>query len=64
MFYYPHRQQAMRIQQTLQTLYHGIGGSYYYGDAAWEYVYKRTGINLKELLEQIANEHVPQESKK
>lgn len=64
MFYYPHRQQAMRIQQTLQTLYHGIGGSYYYGDAAWKYVYKRTGINLKELLEQIANEHVPQESKK
>jgi hypothetical protein len=60
MFYYPNRQQAMRIQQTLKTLYQGIGGHYYYGDGAWEYVFERTGVDLKAILEQIANERVPQ----
>jgi ApaLI-like restriction endonuclease len=59
MFYYPNRQQAMRIQQTLETLYQGIGGHYYYGDAAWAYVHKRTGVDLKSILETIANERVP-----
>lgn len=56
MFYYPNRTQAIRIQQTLETLYQGVGGQYYYGDAAWEYVGKRTGIDLKAILEQIATE--------
>ncbi len=63
MFYYPNRQQAMRIQQTLETLYQGIGGHYHYGDDAWAYVFDRTGIDLKSILEQIANERVPQEAK-
>jgi hypothetical protein len=58
MFYYPNRQQAMRIQQTLETLYQGIGGHYYYGDGAWAYVYEKTGVDLKAILEQIANERV------
>lgn len=61
MFYYPNRQQAMRIQQTLETLYQGIGGHYYYGDGAWAYVEGRTGVNLKAILERIANERVPHE---
>jgi hypothetical protein len=61
MFYYPNRQQAMRIQQTLETLYQGIGGHYHYGDSAWAYVFERTGVNLKAILEQIANERVPHE---
>lgn len=56
MFYYPNRAQAIRIQETLETLYHGIGGKYYHGEAAWEYVRKRTGIDLKAILEQIADE--------
>ena len=56
MFYYPNRQQAMRIQQTLETLYQGIGGHYYYGDKAWNYVQQRTGVNLKVILETIAND--------
>jgi hypothetical protein len=56
MFYYPNRTQAIRIQETLETLYQGVGGQYYYGDAAWEYVRKRTGIDLKVILEQIAAE--------
>lgn len=59
MFYYPNRQQAMRIQQALETLYNGIGGHYHYGDGAWTYVHQRTGIDLKSILEQIAAERVP-----
>ena len=58
MFYYPNRGQAIKIQSTLETLYKGIGGQYYYGDSAWEYVKERTGINLKDILEKIAKEKV------
>jgi hypothetical protein len=57
MFYYPNREQAMKIQSTLETLYKGIGGQYYYGDSAWEYVKERTGIDLKNILEKIAKEN-------
>ncbi len=57
MFYYPNRAQAMRIQETLETLYTGIGGQYYYGDSAWDYVSKRTGIDLKAILEKLAEEN-------
>ncbi len=58
MFYYPNRQQAIRIQQTLETLYQGIGGEYHYGDDAWDYVLTRTGIDLMSILERIADENV------
>lgn len=57
MFYYPQRQQTMKIQNALETLYKGAGGEYHWGDNAWEYVEKRTGINLKGILEQIAEEN-------
>jgi hypothetical protein len=57
MFYYPNRTQAQRIQETLETLYKGIGGEYYWGDNAWGYVSERTGFNLKSLLEKIAEEN-------
>jgi hypothetical protein len=53
MFYYPQREQAIRIQQTLKTIYDGVGGEYYAGDDAWDYVYRRTGIDLKSILIQI-----------
>lgn len=56
MFYYPNRTQAQRIQQTLETLYKGIGGEYYYGDAAFEYVKRCTGVDLLETLNRIADE--------
>ncbi|MFI3119170.1 MAG: ApaLI family restriction endonuclease [Methylococcaceae bacterium] len=62
MFYYPNRKQATRIQQALETLYQGVGGHYHYGCGAWEYVHARTGIDLKAILEQIANERIPQEA--
>lgn len=58
MFYYPNRTQAIRIQETLATLYEGIGGKYYHGDNAWSFVEGKTGIGLKEILEQIANDRV------
>lgn len=54
MFYYPQRSQAIKIQETLETLYHGIGGKYYYGDSAWNYVKEYTGIDLMEILLKIA----------
>jgi len=57
MFYYPNRTQAMKIQNTLETLYKGIGGEYYYGESAWAYVTNRTGIDLKQILEEIAKEN-------
>lgn len=56
MFYYPNRAQAINIQKTLETLYHGIGGEYYYGDNAWKYVKTQTGIDLEQILEELAIE--------
>ncbi len=55
MFYYPQREQAIRIQDALKTLYRGIKGEYYAGDDAWEFVRGYTGIDLKSILEQIAD---------
>lgn len=57
MFYYPNRIQARRVQETLITLYKGIGGEYYYNDEAWNYVKDRTTVDLKALLEEIAKEN-------
>lgn len=59
MFYYPNRAQAIRIQETLETLYEGVGGEYYHGDAAWNYVRDKTAIDLKLIFEEIANERIP-----
>jgi ApaLI-like restriction endonuclease len=56
MFYYPQREQAIRIQETLKTLYLGVGGEYYGGDAAWDFLYQYTGVDLKTILTDIANE--------
>ena len=54
MFYYPNRAQAIRIQQTLETLYQGVNGKYYFGDSAWEYIKAETNADLKGILERIA----------
>lgn len=56
MFYYPNRSQAIKIQETLETLYKGVNGEYYYSDSAWNYVKKETGIDLLNILERIASE--------
>ncbi len=59
MFYYPQREQAIRIQETLKTLYAGIGGEYYGGDEAWSYLQAYTGVDLQAILTQIATERTP-----
>ena len=55
MFYYPNREQAIRIQQTLKTLYLGSGGQYYFGDEAWAHILKETGVDLNGILTKIAD---------
>jgi len=56
MFYYPNRAQAIRIQETLKTIYAGVGGEYYFGRGAWQIIKKKTGINLLAILEKIAEQ--------
>jgi hypothetical protein len=58
MFYYPQREQAIKIQEALETLYNGIKGEYYCGDSAWQYIKTYTGIDLHEILERIAASRV------
>ena len=60
MFYYPNRAQAIRIQRTLETLYKGVSGEYHYGDAAWEYVRRRTDTDLLSILRELAEDNVAQ----
>lgn len=61
MFYYPQREQTIKIQETLKTLYAGVGGEYYSGDEAWEYLKAYSGVDLKVILTQIANERTPKD---
>lgn len=56
MFYYPNRDQAVKIQKALETLYAGVAGQYYFGDSAWAYVRERTGVDFKGILEELARE--------
>lgn len=57
MFYYPNRQQAIKIQNTLKTLYQGVNGEYYAGEDAWHYIHHKTQINLKDILIEIADQN-------
>ena len=54
MFYYPQREQAIKIQETLKTIYAGVDGEYYAGDDAWDYLTQVSGYDLKEILTEIA----------
>lgn len=56
MFYTPNRKAAINIQNTLKTVYAGLGGKYYARDEAWSYVHTKTNIDLQAILTQIANE--------
>lgn len=55
MFFYPQREQAIRIQETLKTIYTGVNGEYYAGDEAWDYLQKVSGYDLKAILTEIAD---------
>lgn len=63
MFYYPNREQAVRIQKTLESLYKSVHGEYHYADAAWAYVKKRTDIDLFAILKDLAAERMVQHGK-
>ncbi len=63
MFYYPTRDQAMRIQKTLESLYKSVRGEYHYADAAWAYVKRRTGVDLLGTLIDLAAERRTQDGK-
>lgn len=56
MFYYPNRTQAIRIQETLKTIYAGVSGEYYFGEGAWKIIKKKTGVDLLSILEKIADQ--------
>jgi type II restriction enzyme len=55
MFYYPNRDQSIKIQKTLETLYLGVGGEYVSGEAAWGYLIDETGVDLKQILLDIVS---------
>lgn len=63
MFYYPNREQAVRIQKTLESLYKSVQGEYHYADGAWTYVKKRTDIDLFAILKDLASERMVQHGK-
>lgn len=56
MFYYPNRDQARRIQRTLETLYVGVGGHYHFGNGAWSFLHEYTGVDLLAIISRIAQE--------
>lgn len=63
MFYYPQREQAIRIQETLKTLYAGVTGEYYGGDEAWDFLKTYSGVDLKAILTEIAKERTREDGK-
>lgn len=57
MFFEPNRDRAIRIQNRLKDLYEELGGEYYSGATAWEYLKKDTGIDLRKILKKYGKEH-------
>jgi hypothetical protein len=56
MFYYPNREQAVRVQEALKSLYKSVHGEYHCADAAWAYVKRRTRVDLLGILKELAAE--------
>lgn len=50
MFFEPQREQAQAIQQNLSSLYQEVGGRYYSGPDAWQYIKAYTGVDLHAIL--------------
>lgn len=50
MFYKPQREQTIKIQNTLETLYAGIGGDYFAGEEAWNKLKEVTDFDLKKFF--------------
>lgn len=64
MFYYPQREQALKIQATLKTIYEGVKGQYYGGEEAWEFIKNYSGFDLKKILTKIADKRTPENGAK
>ncbi len=58
MFYYPLRKQSLKIQETIKTVYDGLGGECYFWDDARDFLNGETNIDLKWILESIAKENL------
>lgn len=58
MFFEPNRKQAIKIQEKLKSLYTEVGGQYYSGEDAWKFVEEKTGVDLKGIFQEIANENL------
>ena len=53
MFFEPNRTKAILAQRKLKKLYEEMGGEYYAGDDAWNYMQRETGMDLKVLLQNM-----------
>nr|WP_206524204.1 ApaLI family restriction endonuclease [Lujinxingia sediminis] len=56
MYYYPNREQALRVQRALASLYREAGGQYFAGEEAWQFVVDKTGVDLLRILTELAEE--------
>lgn len=56
MFYAPLRQQAARIQLAIAALHKSVGGEYYAGEDAWLHLASLTGVDLRSILQKIADQ--------
>lgn len=58
MFFEPNREQAKDIQKRLKDLYTQVGGEYYSGEEAWEYIKNETDIDLKTMLNEMISKEI------
>lgn len=56
MFFYPNRQSAIRVQDRLREFYEENGGHFYSEESAWDFIHEYTGVDLKAMLIEIAEE--------
>ena len=56
MFFYPNRQSAIRVQDRLREFYEENGGQFYSEESAWDFIHQYTGVDLKAMLIEIAEE--------
>lgn len=56
MLYEPIREEAISIQKKIKKEYEDVGGEYYSGKAAWDYIEKKTGIDLKKVINETKEE--------
>lgn len=57
MYYFPNRDQAIRIQAAIRDLYKANNGLYYSGEEAWKHLEETTSVDLLKILEDIAAEN-------